>query len=64
LVANDNWQDDPAQAAEITAAGLAPANSLESAIAASLPPGSYTVLLAGLSNRAGIGLVEIYDRGP
>ena len=28
LVANNDWQDDPAQAAELTAAGLAPANHL------------------------------------
>jgi hypothetical protein len=63
LIANNNWQDDPAQAAEITAAGLAPANPLESGIAATLPPGNYTALLAGLNNGTGIGLVEVYDRG-
>jgi hypothetical protein len=63
LIANNNWQDDPAQAAIITAAGLAPSNSLESAIAATLPPGAYTALLAGLNNGTGIGLVEVYDRG-
>ena len=39
LVANNDWQDDPAQAAELTAAGLAPTNPLESGIAATLPPG-------------------------
>jgi hypothetical protein len=38
-------------------------NTLESGIAATLPPGAYTVLLAGLNNGTGIGLVEIYDRG-
>jgi predicted extracellular nuclease len=64
LLANDDWQDNLTQAAEITAAGLAPGNALESAIAASLPPGFYTVLLAGLNGGTGIGLVEIYDRGP
>ena len=60
---NNDWQDDPAQAAEINAAGLAPTNNLESAIAATLPPGLYTALLAGLNNRTGIGVVEVYDRG-
>jgi hypothetical protein len=45
---NNDWQDDPVQAAEIIAAGLAPSNDLESAIAATLPPGLYTALLAGL----------------
>lgn len=61
LVTNDDWQDNPIQAAEITASGLAPSNSLESAIAASLPPGFYTVLLSGLNDGTGIGLVEIYN---
>jgi hypothetical protein len=36
---------------------------LESGIAATLPPGLYTALLAGLNNGIGIGLVEVYDRG-
>ena len=60
---NNDWQDNPAQAAELTAAGLAPTNNLESGIAATLPPGAYTALLAGLNNGTGIGLVEVYDRG-
>ena len=63
LVANNNWQDNPAQAAELTAAGLAPTNNLESGIAATLPPGLYTALLAGPNNGTGVGLVEVYDRG-
>ena len=63
LVANNDWQDNPAQAAELMAAGLAPASTLESAIAATLPPGSYTALLAGQNNGTGIGVVEVYDRG-
>src|SRR5204863_2148241 len=61
--ANNDWQDDPVQAALITAAGLAPTNTLESAIAATLPPGQYTSLLAGLNNGTGNGLVEVYDLG-
>jgi hypothetical protein len=63
LLANNNWQEDPAQAAELTAAALAPTRLLESAIAATLPPGQYTALLAGVNNATGIGLVEVYDRG-
>ena len=63
LIANNDWQDDPAQAAELIAAGLAPTNDLESGIAATLPPGLYTALLAGLNNGTGVGLVEVYDRG-
>ena len=64
LIANNDWQDNAVQAAEIIAAGLAPTNNLESAVAASLPPGLYTALLSGLNNGTGIGVVEIYDRGP
>ena len=63
ISSNNDWQDNPAQAAELTAAGLAPTNPLESGIAATLPPGLYTALLAGLNNGTGIGLVEVYDRG-
>jgi hypothetical protein len=63
LVSNNDWQDNPAQAAELTAAGLAPNDILESGIAATLPPGLYTALLAGQSNGIGVGLIEVYDRG-
>jgi hypothetical protein len=63
IVADNDWQDNPAQAAEVTAAGLAPANHFESAIAATLPPGLYTALLAGRLGGTGIGVVEVYDRG-
>jgi hypothetical protein len=64
LISNNDWQDNPAQAAIITAAGLAPANNREAGIAATLPPGVYTALLAGLNDGTGIGVVEVYDRGP
>jgi hypothetical protein len=36
---------------------------LESVIVATLPPGLYTALLAGLDGGTGNGLVEVYDRG-
>ena len=61
LVANNDWQDDPLQASDLMFLGLAPANNLESAIVANLPPGLYTALLAGRNNGSGIGLVEVYD---
>jgi len=63
ITENNNWQDDPAQAAIISAAGLAPTNDLESGIAETLSPGMYTVLLAGQNNATGVGLVEVYDLG-
>ena len=60
LFSNDDWADDPAQAAIITAAGLPPQDEKESAIATTRPPGLYTVILRGKSGGTGIGLVEIY----
>jgi hypothetical protein len=64
LMSNNDWQDNSAQAAEIIAAGLAPSDQKEAAIAATLSPGQYTALLIGLNNSTGIGIVEVYDRGP
>jgi len=64
IASDDNWMDDPAQAAAIQEAGLAPSNNLESAIAATLMPGAYTALLSGVNNGTGVGLVEMYDRLP
>jgi Carboxypeptidase regulatory-like domain len=64
LKANNDWTDDPVQAVEITNAGLAPSNSKESAIAATLGPAPYTAILAGLNGGQGVGTVEVYDRGP
>jgi uncharacterized delta-60 repeat protein len=63
LIANNDWQDDPSQAAAITAAGLAPSNNLESALIATLPPGSYTAHLAGLNCTTGMAAVEVYSGG-
>jgi hypothetical protein len=63
LASNNDWHDDPAQAAEITGAGLAPTNNLESAMVARLPTGLYTALLSGTNGSTGIGVVEVYDLG-
>ena len=61
LAQNDDWQDDPEQAGQLTALGLALQNPDESGIVATLPPGAYTALMAGKNQTSGIGLVEIYD---
>jgi photosystem II stability/assembly factor-like uncharacterized protein len=61
LMMNDNWQDNPTQAAQLTAHGLAPQNELESGIFATLSPGAYTAILAGKNGATGIGLVEVYN---
>jgi hypothetical protein len=57
---DDDWSDDPAQAAEIAAVGLTPTNAKESALAATLPPGNYTAIVAGKEGSTGVSLVEIY----
>jgi hypothetical protein len=64
IKSNDDWTDDPSQAAEIIAAGLAPSDPKESAISVPLLPGSYTAILAGLNDGEGVGTVEVYNRGP
>jgi CSLREA domain-containing protein len=61
LVANDDWTDDPASAALLTANGLGLSNAKESGIFTSLPAGQFTAILAGKDGGVGIGLVEIYN---
>jgi hypothetical protein len=62
LKSNNDYNDDPAQASDVAAAGLTPSDSRESAISASLPPGNYTAVLAGRNGGTGVGLVEVYAR--
>ena len=57
---NDNWQSD-ASAADIQAAGLAPANASESATLAPLTPGMYTAIVRGQGSNTGVALVEAYN---
>ena len=47
LISNDNWKDDPIQAARIVATRIPPKNNLESAIVMTLPPGRYTAIVKG-----------------
>jgi hypothetical protein len=63
LASNDDWASGP-NAAQIQAEGLAPTNSAESALQATLAPGSYTAIVRGANGASGIGLVEIYDLSP
>lgn len=58
---NDNWTDDPAQAAAITAKGVAPSDPHESAVSLTLAPGEYTMIVAGKDGGTGVGLVELYN---
>jgi hypothetical protein len=59
---NDNWNDVPAQAAELTAKGFAPSDNNESAIITMLPPGTYTAIVRGTNASTGVGLVEVFHR--
>lgn len=63
LASNDNWQTGP-NAAQIQSEGLAPTNPAESALQATLSPGSYTAIVRGANGTTGVGLVEIYDLSP
>ena len=59
LQSNDNWKDEQQNA--IGQTGIAPNNSAEAAILADLPPGAYTVVIAGKQSATGPALIEVYD---
>src|SRR5438105_10218882 len=65
---NNDWQTTQIggiitadQVAEIQASGLAPTNPAESAIIATLQPGSYTAIVRGVNSTTGNALVEVYQ---
>jgi hypothetical protein len=65
---NDNWQTTQIggvitsdQVAEIQNSGLAPRDPAESALIATLAPGTYTAIVQGVSGGTGVGIVEAYD---
>jgi hypothetical protein len=60
IAANDNWTLSP-QALQIQQSGVAPANSAESAIIATLAPGNYTAVVSGSGGGQGVALVEAYE---
>ena len=60
---NDNWRGD--QQREIQATGLAPANDLEAAMIATLPPGAYTAVVRGAGGSTGVALADVFvDNSP
>lgn len=61
IFANDNWRTD--QEHQILDTSIPPPDDRESAMVATLYPGSYTVIIRGANNSSGIGLVEVYDLG-
>ena len=60
IESNDDWKDDSAQAALITAAGLAPTDLRESALQINAAPNSYTAIVKGKNGATGVALVEVY----
>ena len=61
IAANNDWEEDPVEAALIRQTGIPPTDSRESALVEPLGPGNYTAIVRGANNTAGIGLVEAYD---
>jgi hypothetical protein len=62
LKSNNDWYETQIEP-PVFGTGLEPTHMLESAIGATLPPGSYTALLSGVNGGTGLGLVEVYDLG-
>jgi hypothetical protein len=60
ITSNDNWKDSP-QKAQIQGTIFQPSDDRESVILATLPPAAYTVVLKGVGDTSGIGIVEVYD---
>ena len=63
LASNDNWQTGP-DAAQIQSENLAPSQPTESALQATLNPGSYTAIVRSANGGTGVALVEVYDLSP
>ncbi len=61
IIANDNWSDDSTSAVLLGTNGLAPSDANEAAIFTSLPPGSFTAILAGKDGGTGLGIIEVYN---
>ncbi|HEX3816687.1 MAG TPA: hypothetical protein VHW03_00175 [Chthoniobacterales bacterium] len=58
VITNDDWR--ATQEIDIIATTLAPTNPRESAILATLVPGSYTAIVRG-KDATGVALVEAYN---
>jgi sugar lactone lactonase YvrE len=68
---NNDWQTTQIggvitadQRQEIANTGLAPGNSAESAIIATLPAGNYTAVVQDVNGASGVGIVEVFDLTP
>ncbi len=59
ITSNNDWESS--QKEQITASGLAPKDTRESAIFATLPTGNYTAVVRSADGATGQALVEIYS---
>jgi hypothetical protein len=71
VATNDDWEATQIggvitsdQAAEIQNSHMAPSDPAESALIATLTPGTYTAIVEGVNGGTGVGSVEVYDLDP
>jgi hypothetical protein len=60
ISSNDDWPTDR-NSSFVVAAGLAPSDTRESALAVTLTPGNYTAIVRGANDTVGVALVEVYN---
>jgi hypothetical protein len=58
VIRNDDWRNT--QEADISATTIPPGDNRESAVLATLAPGTYTAIVRGKENTTGVALVEVY----
>jgi len=62
VTTNDNWTElSTADQTTLSDNMLTPGSNLESALVQTLNPGAYTVIVRGVGDTTGVGLVEAYD---
>jgi sugar lactone lactonase YvrE len=66
IATNDNWGDDPSNAAAVAQANQTyntnwPSNSKDAALVMTLAPGGYTAQVSGKNNTTGIALIEVFE---
>jgi hypothetical protein len=65
IATNDNWkindQTQQSQESAVRATTIPPSSDLESAVVATLSPGSYTAVVKGKNGGTGVALVEVYN---
>lgn len=58
VASNDNWF---VSGQEVSGLGLAPSDSREAALVATLEPGAYTAIVSGKDGSEGVALFDLYD---